>query len=172
MIEGTSAASRRGLLRRAAVLALGALGLNATAGSVAAAQPAARSTVSTRTIHLWGRGFYLDGHGHRQGLVPADGDRGSVRGELLDAPGGEVVGTFASVCFFGTEEPGDLELHTFHLADGMLIGSGATTDGRGVCAVLGGTGAYAGASGTYAARQDLREVGGEGSAEFLVTLRS
>jgi len=170
MIEGTSAASRRSLLRRAAVLALGALGIGATAGSVAAG-PAAAAPIPGRSIHLWGRGFFLDGHGHRQGLPAADGDRGSVRGELLDGPDGESIGTFASACFFGSgDEPGDLELHTFHLADGMLVGLGATVEGEGVCAVLGGTGAYAGATGSYVARQDLRESGGDGSAEFVITL--
>ena len=36
--------------------------------------------------------------------------------------------------------------------------------------MIGGTGRYAGATGSYVARQSLREHGGEGTAEFTLTL--
>ena len=35
---------------------------------------------------------------------------------------------------------------------------------------MGGTGRYAGARGTYVARQRRQELGGEGTAEFVLTL--
>ena len=172
MIDGTSTASRRGLLKGAGILALGALGLG-TAGSVAAAGPAITITPrssQSRTLHLWGRGFYLAGHGHRQGRVPDQGDRGSVYGELLDSPDGSPIGSFNSACFFTDAGAGGLEVHSFRLADGTLVGMGAAAGGEGTFAIVGGTGRYAGATGAYVARQNLREVGGDGSAEFDITL--
>ena len=41
---------------------------------------------------------------------------------------------------------------------------------EGSYAIVGGTGRYAGASGTYTARQSLRELGGDGTAEFTLNL--
>ena len=43
---------------------------------------------------------------------------------------------------------------------------GASQAGEGTYAVIGGTGRFAGARGTYVARQGHREVGGDGEADF------
>jgi hypothetical protein len=64
-----------------------------------------------------------------------------------------------------------LEIHTFDLDGGTIHGLGSAvrgTDGQFV--VLGGTGRYVGATGTYLARQLPRELGGNGTAEFHLTL--
>ena len=99
-----------------------------------------------------------------------------LRGELLDRPDGEPVGELYGTAF-ALHGPGAqatdaerLELHTFKLRDGTIIGSGAAGVVEGEFAILGGTGRYAGARGTYVARHDRRELGGDGTAEFRLTL--
>jgi hypothetical protein len=56
------------------------------------------------------------------------------------------------------------------LLDGTIIGSGTAGQLEGVFAILGGTGRYAGARGTYIARQHDQDFGGDGSAEFVLKL--
>ena len=64
-----------------------------------------------------------------------------------------------------------LEIHTFALKDGTIHGLGSAARGaEGHFVILGGTGRYAGASGSYVARQSSRELGGNGTAEFHLTL--
>ena len=63
-----------------------------------------------------------------------------------------------------------LELHTFKLRDGTIVGSGTSGALDGEFAILGGTGRYAGARGTYLTRHNRREHGGDGTAEFHLTL--
>jgi hypothetical protein len=66
-----------------------------------------------------------------------------------------------------------LEQHTFILDGGTIVGSGAGTQSLEVgdtFAVVGGTGHYAGARGTYVARQRPLQFGGDGTAEFTITL--
>jgi hypothetical protein len=59
-----------------------------------------------------------------------------------------------------------LELHTFELGDGSIFGVGAGAAEQATFAVIGGTGQYAGASGSYVARHSLRD----GTAEFRLNL--
>lgn len=59
--------------------------------------------------------------------------------------------------------------HTFKLRDGTIVGTGTAGRLEGVFAILGGTGRYAGARGTYVARQRHHEFGGDGAAEFVLT---
>jgi hypothetical protein len=83
----------------------------------------------------------------------ARGDRATLVAELYDAHGhraGELFG--AAIALRGPGEPAGadhLELHTFELTDGTIVGSGTAGLGEGTFAVLGGTGRYAGARGTY-----------------------
>jgi hypothetical protein len=67
---------------------------------------------------------------------------------------------------------GAFHLHTFDLAEGTILGIGANKLDEGSYAIVGGTGRYAGASGTYTARQFLRELGGDGTAEFTLNLNA
>jgi len=64
-----------------------------------------------------------------------------------------------------------LEVHSFNLADGTIAGVGSTRQGESVFAIVGGTGRYAGVSGSYIARQQPLEVGGDGTAEFTLTMK-
>jgi hypothetical protein len=70
-------------------------------------------------------------------------------------------------------EPGSLEQHTFILPEGNLYGSGMATSGtesEGHFAIIGGTGKYLGAQGSYVARQSHVDFGGNGTATFTLTL--
>ena len=70
-----------------------------------------------------------------------------------------------------------MEMHHFNLADGTIVGMGTIGgfhDVTSVHAIIGGTGRYDGASGSYTARQSPVELGGDGTADFSfnITLRS
>jgi hypothetical protein len=171
MDEPSRGPSRRGFLSRGMVLAAGALGLGAGGVSVASA------ATPQRELTLHGRLFHLHAQNRRAGVVPAKGDRLSAYGELLDRPGGSKIGEFSSAMFalgspFGM--PGaasSLEYHSFNLHNGTIIGLGTgVAGGESVFAIVGGTGHYAGARGTYVAHQRPRELGGNGTAEFRLTL--
>jgi hypothetical protein len=73
----------------------------------------------------------------------------------------------------GTERAGGtIEVHTFRLRDGSLLGMGSTIDGESVFSIVGGTGRYAGARGSYVAQQRLRELGGDGTALITLDLKA
>ena len=67
---------------------------------------------------------------------------------------------------------GSMELHTFRLEGGTILGIGSTIAGESIFSIAGGTGRYAGSRGTYIAQQRLRELGGDGTAEFTIDLRA
>ena len=173
MDERTRGPSRRGFLARGAVLAVGALGLGA--GRVAASSAA---TAPAHDLTLFGRFFHLHAQDRRAGVVPVKGERLTGYGELLDRPGGTKVGEFFSTLFaldspFGPTPMGTtgLEYHSFNLHDGTILGLGTGAhDRESVFAIVGGTGRYARARGTYVAHQRPRELGGNGTAEFRLTL--
>jgi hypothetical protein len=164
--------SRRGLLGRGALLAAGALGI-AAAGAQGTAW--ARTTKRGGQLRLYGRNFHLHSPSHQAGTVPEKGDRHSTYGELLDRPNGTVVGHFTAA-HLTQDSPfaavaSSLEIHTFTLKGGTIHGLGAVERGaEGHFVIVGGTGQYAGARGNYVARQGSRELGGNGTAEFRLSL--
>jgi hypothetical protein len=171
MEEVSRTTSRRSLVGRGLLLAAGALGIGETRWS-----KTARAAVPTGTeLSLYGRYLHLHSSSRRAGVVPAKGDRHSAYAELLDRPQGSVVGHFTAARL-AQDSPfaagaSSLELHTFSLKDGTIYGLGSAApgvDGRFV--ILGGTGRYSGAQGSYVARQHVRELGGNGTAEFHLTL--
>jgi hypothetical protein len=160
-----SETTRRGILSRALAI-LGGLGV-AGAGELAL-----RGGAGGGTLVLYGRNW----RGY-DGRLPREGDRVSVRGDLLDHADGEAVGEFFATAFSlgGASHPAQaerLELHTFKLRDGSIFGTGTAGPLDGTFAVTGGTGRYAGAQGTYVARQGHHELGGDGAAEFVFELRA
>jgi hypothetical protein len=180
MEEAPRVASRRGVLARGGWFLAGLLGGAAVgrAGPAGAAppQPAGRpANPGTTTLTLHARHLQLRAPEHRAGRMPVGGDRHSAYGELLDRPSGKVVGHITAA-HLTQDSPfsaglGSLEIHTFHLGDGTIHGLGTATPGAiGHFVVLGGTGAYAGASGSYTARQRPREHGGNGTADFDLRL--
>ena len=161
--------TRRGMLGRGLLLLSG---LGVAGGSRLAFGRSARHS----SLVLYGRNWRGYGRGP-SGQLPLEGDRISVRGDLHARPDGESVGEFFAAAFAlgGAAHPAQterLELHTFKLRDGVIFGTGTAGRLDGAFAILGGTGRYAGAQGTYVARQGHTELGGDGAAEFVFTLRA
>ena len=173
MADANRTSSRRKLLVRGLALVGGAVGL-AAARQDDSAQAALPETKSTE-LRLYGRKFHLHAPSHVSGQVPVHGDRHSGYGELLDWPGGKVVGHFTAA-HLTHQSPfaagaSSLDIHTFTLPAGTIHGLGAVPRGaEGHFVVLGGTGRYTGARGSYVARQHARELGGDGAAEFHLIL--
>jgi hypothetical protein len=162
------AATRRSVLKRGLAFVGGLVGLGA-AGE-ASARPA-RPGVGTLVLYARNMDSYS---GSRRSSKPAArGERLTGRGELLDRPDGKTVGEVYATTI-ALHAPGAssadadrLEWHTFRLSGGTIIGSGAAGGVEGQFAILGGTGRYAGARGTYVTRRDVR---GDGTAEFVMDL--
>jgi hypothetical protein len=175
MEEPTStSSSRRGLLGRGLVMALGAVGLGAASRPENAGAATPATARSTSTLRLYARQLHLQAPSRVPGQVPEKGDRHTGYAQLLNRPNGRVVGHFTAA-HLALHSPfahaGSLEIHTFHLADGTIHGLGTPARGaEGHFVVLGGTGRYTGVSGSYVARQNARELGGNGTAEFNLTL--
>jgi hypothetical protein len=170
MDETTRTTSRRSVLGRGLALAAGAVGLSATG-----AQAATPKTEGTLILH--GRGFHLDSQTKLRGQVPQSGDRHSAYGELVDRPNGKAVGQFSAMHLTHdspfAQGASSLEVHTFTLKDGTIHGLGTVARGaEGHFVILGGTGRYSGVTGSYIARQNAREMGGNGTATFHMTLAS
>ena len=154
--------TRKGALGRIALLAAGALGVGYAARE--ATDKGTSSATKSRTIY--GRDWRLHSPSRVPGERPAAGDRATPQGRLVD--GNErSLGSFSSAAF---ASGGAIELHTFDLEHGQIFGVGAAAQTEGTFAVIGGTGRYAGATGSYVARQSLRELGGDGTAEFRLAL--
>jgi len=166
--------ARIGWNRRTAwALGLGAAAsANAGRGLVDQAAGAAGST-----LRLTGRQWHLVSQDRPPGQPPTQGDRLTMFGELLDEAGARKVGEFYAACFctgspFGTSPvaAANVEMHTLNLVDGSIVAIGSASAGDNVYAIVGGTGKYAAASGSYVARQRPIELGGDGTADFVVTL--
>ena len=88
-------------------------------------------------------------------------------GRIHDAKGRE-LGRFRAANLAGTG--GVLQLQTFDLVDGTILGIGSAGIHENPFAIVGGTGRYVGVSGTYVAKQSPTERGGDGTAVFTLTL--
>jgi hypothetical protein len=164
--------SRRKILKRGLVLAAGAFGVTA-AGKEA---KAAIRTVPDQ-LRLYGRNWQLSVPDRQPGQAVQLGDHGAVFGELLESPMGAVLGQFFGSRLAIQSTPGgharadgSIEVHTFVLPHGTIVGMGTAVFGDAIFAIVGGTGKYAGVTGSYVAHQRLREQGGNGTAEFNLTL--
>ncbi len=171
MSETTTNTTRGSLLKRAAILAGGAIGIG-VAGRASAATPAAAPAAvplrqaKARQLTLAGRDWRLARPGVEHGKLPAANQPAVPLGRIVDARGRE-LGQFHAAALPGLTA---FHLHTFELAEGTILGLGASALDHGTYAIVGGTGRYAGASGTYVARQWPRELGGDGTAEFNLNL--
>ena len=168
--------TRQGLLKRAALLAVGAVGL--TAGGSEARAATTSGTAPSR-LRLHGVNWRLATPSREPGEAIQLGDQSAVYGDLLDGPAGDPVGRFYGSRLAIQSLPGgfvradaSVEVHTFTLDRGTIVGMGTSIFGKAVFAIVGGTGDYAGVTGSYSALQRLREQGGDGTAEFDLSLRS
>jgi hypothetical protein len=129
-------------------------------------------------FRIRGHGLSLASPTFRKGIQPVPGERILVQGELTTAAD-QPIGRFYAV-YMALAAPSSnstaaasLEQHTFDFGDGTLVGSGLGTralDSADAFAVVGGTGRYLGARGSYSAIQRHLELGGDGTAEFLISL--
>lgn len=171
-----SGQSRRGLLGRGLVLLAGVVGIGAGAGATKlVTQDDEQEAVGQLRLH--GRNWVLQTPDRRPGERLVAGERGTVYGELVDAKGTQ-VGQFYGSRMAANSNPGgpvgadsSLELHTFKLEGGTLLGIGSMIAGESIFAIAGGTGRFAGSRGTYVAEQRLLELGGDGTAEFTIDLK-
>ena len=171
MGKSTTNTTRASLLKRVALLAGGAVGVGVAAQSGAAATDAGPQVrkARTQTLVLYGREWRLHRPGLQPGTRPAPTDVAVPLGRIVDRKQRE-LGRFRAAAMPGLA--GAFQLHTFDLADGTILGIGASKLDEGSYAIVGGTGRYAGATGTYTARQFPRELGGNGTAEFTLKLQA
>jgi hypothetical protein len=171
--------NRRDVLKNA--LLTTAVGIGAAGASGLTALDGAAKSEPGKQIVLYGVRWQISSQDLNRGELPPAGIRMQVRGELYDKPSGgrKAADFFATYYRLSTpgkaahHEPGSLELHTFVFSDGTLIGSGVANsapDSEGQFAIVGGTGRYHGARGSYLASQRHIELGGDGSARFTLTL--
>ncbi len=167
----TGNTTRASLLKRVALLAGGAVGVGVAAQSGAAATDATPQVrkARTRTLVLYGREWRLHRPGLQPGSRPTPSDVAVPLGRIVDRKQRE-LGKFRAAAMPGLA--GAFQLHTFDLADGTILGIGASKLDEGSYAIVGGTGRYAGATGTYTARQFPRDLGGNGTAEFTLKLQA
>jgi hypothetical protein len=166
---------RRSVLKWAAVGATALAGGLATRGVLAANGVAPPTPGKSDRFELRGRSWHVIGVA--RGDLPKPGDQLAVTGELLGNRGQKIGEFYASSIFVGSPHGAGagaasyVETHHFNLPDGTLVGSGTWHVNSGSrFAIVGGTGRYAGASGTYQAEQRPIQLGGDGSASFTFEL--
>lgn len=176
MATGVPSEGRRTILKRGALGAASVAAIAVTAGATQSSSrsvaPQMRSGGSTQ-IRLIGRDWHAD---TAKASLPGKGDRYSVYGELFEPAGGKVGEFFSqnvgvnSPFQITSEGLGSFEIHTLTLPGGTIVGVGVGGGSERSYAIVGGTGKYAGARGSYLARQDTYGLGGDGKAELLLTL--
>jgi hypothetical protein len=171
--EEVGKTTRGGVLKRLLLLAGGAAGLGAVGGrtlgrgaAVPTAVPAGAGR-KTKTVVLHGRDWRHTVHDAEPGTLPAATAARTPGGRIVDGRGRE-LGIFRAANLAGTGAP--LQLQTFDLSDGTILGIGSAGIHEDPFAIVGGTGRYVGVIGTYVAKQSPRELGGDGTAEFTLTL--
>jgi len=164
---------RRTLLQRGLMLLTGALGMGTVAHKVEGAESPAPKTDPTLRLH--GR------RGQAPSRLPGKSGERLVRyGELLDGPDGKRIGQFFTSGFcletpFGPQPvaASNLEFQTFQLPEGTLFGIGAAGPGaERTLAILGGTGRFSAARGSYVEREVPSPTPGRDAVEFVLSLTS
>lgn len=139
------------------------LGVGAGVG-VAAGKSLERDEQSAaRTLVLSTPRLRIGDPDRKPGAMIAAPSRLEGQANLHDLDGRD-AGTFTSVLFPAGGE--HVQLHTFSLLDGTLVGMGSVAG----FAIVGGTGSYAGARGAYVLDHRPLESGGDGSASFTFDL--
>jgi len=177
MNELNPATSRRTLLQRGLLFVAGACGLHLAPGETQAAAPPPAPAGST-TLTYYSKGLRAHKPGQRPGKIPTPSGRLHRQGELLDAPDGKRVGDFAAACFgsdnsWAADAPASskLEIQMLQFAEGWLFGMGSSSEGQSVHAIVGGTGRFAGAKGSYTIRRQTLEPAGKAAGlEFVINL--
>ena len=176
MAMGLHRAKRRSILKSGALVLAGAMSF-AGLSKETAVEAAMGDGGGGTTLTLYGRQWQMVAADRRSATLPVQGDRVAMYGEFLDAVGGRKIGEFYATCFFVDSPFGvnpfaaaNVEMHTLNLEGGSIIGMGSATAGENEYAIVGGTGRFLGARGSYVAQQRPWELGGDGTAEFVITL--
>jgi hypothetical protein len=175
------ASNRRDALKRGFALLGAAIGIGAVNNTPASAEEVPSETKQGNQMVLHARFLSIRSQDLRRGELPQSGMRMLAKAEIVAAPSSKrKIGEFFATCFrvnapgkVADHEPGSLEQHTFVLPEGNIFGTGvgtSGTDGEGQFAIIGGTGRYLGARGSYVARQSHLDFGGNGTAAFTFTL--
>jgi hypothetical protein len=166
--------TRAGALKRLALFAGGAAGVGLVGRRAlddeprnAAVEALPLRRMRKQKVSLYGRNWRLASPNARPGELPDVADTPTPLGSIVDKRGRE-LGSFRAASLVGSGLP--IQLHTFDLVDGTILGIGSAGITESPFAIVGGTGRYAGVSGTYVAKQSPRELGGDGTAEFTLTL--
>jgi hypothetical protein len=155
--------NRRDALKNALISAAVGIGAAGKSGLAAVRDGTAEPKPGGQVV-LYGVRWQITSQDLNRGELPPAGIRMLVRGEIFDKPsGGHKAGDFFATYYrlntpgkVAPHEPGSLELHTFVFFDGTLTGSGVANsapDSEGQFAIIGGTGRYHGARGSYLASQ-------------------
>jgi hypothetical protein len=171
--------SRRDLLSTVALLGFGAAAASAAALATravplqevirptAADPPTVAGPLDRTNLQLTAPRVRLDAIGQQPGQLPALDGPFAAHGALTDTAGA-TIGTFTITPVPGAA--GSLQLHTFELDGGTLLGMGTVTARAGTFAIIGGTGRYQGVTGTYSARISADRSGRPATAEFMFDL--
>ncbi len=158
-----SKSTRRGVVASGIAL-LSGLGIGAATTHRASAAPPTTGTSARAVRRLELRAPRLNlGDPDATPGIPGRPSRLEGDSVLLD-PRGRPAGTFNSLVLPSGRD--GVELHTFQLDGGTLLGMGRV----GGYAIVGGTGGFAGASGAYVFEHQTEARGGDGSANFVIDL--
>lgn len=179
MAENVQPTDRRTLLRRGLAVVAGALGFAVIEKKSLAPDAVAAAATGETTLRFYGRHWRVQTQARRSADSAGSSHRLISRGELWDHSEGEKVGEFWSNRFclessFGPNPcaASNLEFQTFQLKDGTLFGMGTGGPEIGAeqgHAILGGTGRFAGARGSYVI-QAHPDVDKPGTIEIVLTL--
>ncbi len=175
------ATNRRDALKRGFALLGAVVGIGAASNESTAAQDGPSEIKEGKQIVLHAHHLHISSQDLQRGQLPQAGIRMVAKAEIVSSPsnGRKVGDFFANYVRINTpgkvadHEPGSFEDHTFVLPEGNIFGSGvatSATNSEGQFAIVGGTGRYLGARGSYIARQSHLDFGGNGTATFTFTL--
>lgn len=151
------ATTRGRFLRRLGLLA------GATAAAAVPASAAQGASPSGSTLLLTVHDVSGLAEGRRFGQLPQPGDRTVVHGVLRDARGRR-AGDLHITGHHPASGGRGIEQHVLALPGGMLLGIGI--GGGDEFAIVGGTGAYAKARGSYRAHVSPQGLAGDGTGRF------
>ncbi len=166
-------------LSRRDALKTGLAALGAALGIGALRFQGSQTPLPDLDLNLKGINWRVFSPSRKRGELLQPGDRLTGVGDLVDTSGvkvGDFMSTFLSSESSGRAglvAPTSLQLHTLLLGDGLIVGIGtgsADLDRPDSFAILGGTGKYTGATGSYQITQRPYELGGNGTAEISASL--
>jgi hypothetical protein len=158
--------SRRSLLSRLGIAAgvLGTTGMTGVTGASAREVTASRSSALPNVIY--GTDWRVIWPDVKPGTRPTPDSPRLPHGRLVDGAG-EALGAFeASVMLTGGR---GTHLHRLELSDGTITAAGPATFDDATFAVIGGTGRYSGASGSYHLVQRPSPTGGTATFTLDIT---